>query len=296
MKVLFLLSDYVLHNSLLTEYAAVRPEDELAVVKIPLVLKGKGRRETAGRIVPQLSRRFAFGKVVEFISLMAIAAIPKLLARGAVFRRLRKTCSIRGIPFFRTENIMDTEALTFARDFAPDVVVSLCHQILKQPLIEIPRLGVVNVHPGILPDYRGIQPYFWELSEGSSHAGATLHLIEDERIDAGGVLARTSFAVTAGHSVQLNYYLTIKSASRLLPGCLSALEDGRLSPVAQDPNTGAYFRWPDSAAFDRLKQRKHALISLRQLLGILTGRYDKFRAESSTLCTRDVHSEERAFG
>lgn len=296
MKVLFLLSDYVLHNSLLTDYVASRPDDQVAVVKIPLVLKGKGRRETAGRIVPQLSRRFAAGKVVEFLGLMAIAGVPKLLARGAVFRRLRKTCRLLHLPFFRTINIMDEEALSFARKFEPDVIVSLCHQILKQPLIEIPRLGVVNVHPGVLPDYRGIQPYFWELSEGAPSAGATLHLIEDERIDAGGVLGRTSFKVAPRSSVQLIYFLTIKTASKLLPGCLSALEEGRLSPEAQDPKQGAYFRWPDSEAFGRLRKRRHTLISLRQLMGILIGRYDDFRADTATLCTRQILDEERSLG
>jgi len=284
MRVLFLFSDYVLHNSLLTEYVAARPQDAVAVVKIPLVLKGKGRRETAGRIVPQLSRRFAFGKVVEFLALLAIALVPKLLARGPVFRRLRATCGRLGLPFHRTENVMDEGALSFARDFAPDVIVSLCHQILKQPLIEIPRLGVVNVHPGVLPDFRGIQPYFWELSEGSEVAGATLHLIEDEQIDAGGVLGRTEFAVQAGWSVQLTYFLTIRSASALLPSCVAALEEGGLQPEAQDPESGAYFRWPDSAAFGRLRQRGHRLISLRQLIGILVGNFDAHVVQRSELC------------
>lgn len=286
MKVLFLLSDYVLHNALLTDYIAARAGDEVAVIKIPLVLKGKSRRGTAERIVPQLSRRFAAGKLVEFAALMTITALPKLLSRGAIFRRLRRTCAKLRLPFHRTENIMDEGSLAFAREFEPDVIVSLCHQILKEPLISLAPLGVVNVHPGVLPDYRGIQPYFWELSEGSPRAGATLHLIEDEQIDAGGVLGRASFPTTPGMSVQLNYFLTTKCAAALLPDCLTALDEGKLAPEAQQPDQGAYFRWPDSSAFERLRERGHALISFRQLFGILVGRYDGFRAESSELSTR----------
>ncbi|MCP5020829.1 MAG: hypothetical protein GY930_03540 [bacterium] len=285
MKVLFLLSDYVLHNSLLTHYAATRPGDELAVVKIPLVLKGKGRRGTAERILPQLSRRFAMGKLVEYMSLLTITALPKVLARGAIFRRLRATCRRQSIPFQRAENVMSPEALAFVREFAPDVIVSLCHQILKEPLISLAPLGIVNVHPGLLPDFRGIQPYFWELSEGSKRAGATLHLIEDESVDTGGVLARTSYPTTPGMSVQLNYYLTIQCAARLLPDCLAALQNGKLNPEVQAENEGAYYRWPDSAAFERLRTQGHSLVSYRQLLGILVGRYDGHRADST--CMRD---------
>lgn len=284
MRVLFLLSDYVLHNSLLTDYVAARPADRIAVVKVPLVLKGKGRRGTAERIVPQLSRRFAAGKLVEFAALLFVTALPKLLARGPSFRRLRRSCRVLGIPFLRSENVMDEATLEFARGFTPDVVVNLCHQILKEPLISLAPLGIVNVHPGVLPEFRGIQPYFWELSEGADSAGVTLHLIEDERIDTGGVLAWATYPVQAGMSVQLNYFLTIRCASALLPACLSNLAAGRARPVAQDPGQGNYFRWPDSAAFDRLRERGFVLVSFRQLWAILVGHHDHFVPERSELC------------
>jgi methionyl-tRNA formyltransferase len=276
MKVLFLLSDYPLHNSLLSEYAAARPEDELAVIKIPLVIKGKGRRGSAQRILPQLSRRFVAAKLLEYVALMGITAIPKILGRGAIFRRLRRSCRQLKIPFHRTSNVMDPGSLTYAQEFNPDVVISLCHQILKEPLISLPRLGVVNLHPGLLPDFRGIQPYFWELSEGSDRCGATLHLIENEEIDTGGILGTASFQVIPAMSVQLNYFLTIRCASGLLPDCIAGLESGKLRPRGQADQEGCYYRWPDSEAFDRLVLRGHSVISLRQLLSILTGSYDSF--------------------
>lgn len=275
MKVLFLLSDYVLHNSLLPDYAVARPGDELAVVKIPLVLKGKGRRGTAERILPQLSRRFLAGKLLEFCGLSMITILPKLVGRGAVFRRLRRTCARMGLPFHRTANVMNGETLQFIEDFAPDVIVSLCHQILREPLISMPRLGIVNIHPGVLPGFRGIQPYFWQLSESAPRSGATLHLIEDEQIDAGGVLGRTSYPTPRGMSVQLNYYLTIRSASELLPECLAALEAGRLLPQPQVPGQGDYYKWPDSAAFDRLSSAGFHLFRAGQLRDILLGHHER---------------------
>ena len=283
MKVVFLLSDYVLHNQLVSEYIAARPQDEVAVVKVPLVLRGKGRRQSAQRIGPQLSRRFAASKLGEWCALTSIALVPKLLSRGAVFRRLRRTCQVHGLPFLRVDDVMSESSLEFIREHGADVVVSLFHQILRAPLIAIPRLGVVNVHPGVLPDFRGIQPYFWALSEGAGVAGATLHLIEDEEIDAGGVLAQATYPTWPGMSVQLNYFLTSQVAAALLPRCLGALEGGELTPREQSPEEGAYWRWPDSEAFDRLRERGHPQISWRQLSGILTGRYDAFVARRTTL-------------
>ncbi|MEM7244525.1 MAG: formyl transferase [Acidobacteriota bacterium] len=283
MKVVFLLSDYVLHNHVIGEYLAARPDDEVAVVKVPLVLKGKGRRTSAQRIVPQLSRRFTAGKLLEYLALTGITWTPKMLSRGAVFRRLRQTARRHRLPFLKVDDVMSKRSLEFIRRHEPDVVVSLFHQIIKKRLIAIPRLGVVNVHPGVLPQFRGIQPYFWELSEGSDRAGVTLHLIEDESIDTGGVLAEASYPVRPGMSVQLNYYLTCKAAAELLPRCLAALGEGRLTPRSQSADEGAYWRWPDSAAFDRLQERGHPLVSWRQLGEILTGRHDDFTAEQWSL-------------
>jgi methionyl-tRNA formyltransferase len=279
-NVVFVLSDYVLHNRIVSDYVLARPQDRVSVVKVPLVLKGKGRLETARRIAPQLSRRFLLGKALEALVLAAITVIPKILARGAVFRRLRSIARRHGLPFLKTSNVMSEEALAFVRAQEPDLVVTLFHQIVKRPLLDLPRLGVVNIHPGLLPAFRGIQPYFWELALGHGRAGATLHLIEDETIDTGRVLASGAYATWPRMSVQLNYYLTAQVAARLLPRCAEDLERGRGTPSAQ-PDAGAYYRWPDSAAFDRLEAAGHALFSWKDLWGILSGRYDGFVAEEA---------------
>ena len=278
MNVVFLISDYVLHNRIVEDYVAARPGDRVSVVKVPLVLKGKGRAETARRIVPRLSRRFLAGKASEFVVLLAVTVLPKLYRRGAVFRRLRRIARRHGLPFLKTGDVMADATLAWIRAREPDVIVSLFHQILQPPLIALARHGVVNVHPGLLPGFKGIQPYFWCLSEGAGRSGATLHRIEDAGIDTGAILARASFPTWPGMSVQLNYHLALKAASALLPRCVAALAEGRLAPRAQEPG-GAYWRWPDSAAYDRLASRGHALWRWRDLHAILRGDHDDHEAE-----------------
>lgn len=279
MRVVYVMAEYSLHNHVVVEHLRARPGDTVALVKVPLVLRGKSRGETAARIVPRLSRRFLVGKLVEALALLVITALPKLLRRGPEFLRLRSIARQHGLRFHRSEDIMSAESLAFIEGQRPDVVVTLFHQIVRRRLIDIPRLGVVNLHPGLLPDYRGIQPYFWELCEGAERAGATLHLIEDESIDSGAILGHISYAVQPGMSVQLNYYLTCRAAARLLPECLTGLESGILSPRTQDGDAGAYYKWPDSAAFDRLERRGHRLMSWVQLFALLAGRYDDVEAE-----------------
>ncbi len=279
MRVVYVLAEYSLHNHIVESHRRSRPGDHIAICKVPLVLRGKSRSETVHRIVPKLSQRFLAGKVLEGLAILAITALPKLMGRGPVFRRLRTIARRHRLPFHRTEDIMSRETLAFIREQEPDVVVTLFHQIVRQELIDLPRLGVVNIHPGLIPEFRGIQPYFWELSEGSERAGATVHFIEDESVDRGGVLAQTSYPVPQGISVQRNYYLTCRAAGRLMPRVFAGLESGSLRPAAQDPDSGAYWRWPDSPAFHRLRERGHSLVSWRQLVRLLAGDDDDHLGE-----------------
>lgn len=73
----------------------------------------------------------------------------------------------------------------------PDLmVVSTFNQILPQEIICIPRLGVINLHPSLLPKYRGPTPTAWVLMNGEKETGVTAHFIEDERIDRGRIITQ----------------------------------------------------------------------------------------------------------
>lgn len=285
LRVTFVLSEYSLHNELVEHYLDARPLDAVSLVKVPLVLRGRGRRETVARIAPRLSRRFLASKLAEFLLVQAVTRTPKLLPRGAVFRRLRRIAVRRRLPFLRTDDIMSPESLAFIGGQRPDLVVTLFHQIVRRDLLAIPRLGVVNAHPGLLPGFAGIQPYFWALAEGASVTGGTLHLIEDESVDTGRVVGQAEFAVAPRMSVQLAYFLTSRSLAHLLPRVCDAFADGSIAPRPQ-PAGGTYRRWPDSEAVDRLLRRGHRICSLRDLAGILSGRHDTFAPDRWTVFRR----------
>lgn len=242
-------------------------------------MKGKNRVETASRIFPRLSRRFIWSKVQENLAVTTITFLPKILNRGAVFRRLKLIASKKKLPFHISHNITSDESLSFIRKQNPDVIVTLCHQFITSKIIETARLGVINIHPGILPNFRGIQPYFWELMEGFGKGGATLHFINDETIDTGDIIAQGSFKTTPKMSVQLNYYLTTLCAAKILPLTISRLENNQLNLVKQNLEIGAYYRWPDSNSLERLSKLGHSIINWRQLFGILTGKFDNFEPE-----------------
>lgn len=276
MNVVFILNEFSLHNHIIEAYCRARPEDKISIVKVPLVLRGKSRTETASRILPKLSKRFIWNKFQEYLMVLCITLLPKILPKGAIFRRLRAIASKYKLPYHKSENVMSDVTLDFIRAQNPDLICTLFHQIIKDKLITIPRLGIINIHPGILPDFRGIQPYFWELVSEFGKAGATLHYIHDESIDTGAILAKVHYPTWKGMSVQLNYYLTSLSASYILPKTISALERDLLQPISQDQTKGDYYSWPDSQKIDLLYKNGYTVLKWRDLIDILTGKYDQF--------------------
>lgn len=80
------------------------------------------------------------------------------------------------------------ETVARVREWHPDLGVSIGAPILKPELFSIPSLGTLNVHEGKVPDFRGAPPAFWELTQGATEIGATVHWVE-AGLDTGPIIA-----------------------------------------------------------------------------------------------------------
>jgi peptidoglycan/xylan/chitin deacetylase (PgdA/CDA1 family)/folate-dependent phosphoribosylglycinamide formyltransferase PurN len=108
----------------------------------------------------------------------------------------------------RVAAINSEETCAWVRARAPDLGVALGAPILKPALFTLPRLGTINLHKGRLPFYRGMPPAFWELRNGESSVGCTVHQVE-AGLDTGDILLEGSvpvdrFATLGGMKVKLD--------------------------------------------------------------------------------------------
>jgi methionyl-tRNA formyltransferase len=98
----------------------------------------------------------------------------------------------RGVPVLQPRRIKEPEAVDTLRTLHPDVQVVVAYgQILPRAVIDIPRLGTVNVHSSLLPRYRGAAPIQWAVVNGERATGVTTMLI-DEGLDTGPTLLARS--------------------------------------------------------------------------------------------------------
>lgn len=86
-----------------------------------------------------------------------------------------------------TDGLNSDETRKALRDLNVDVAVSLGNSFIAPSVFRIPRLGMINIHHEILPDYQNAQSVIWQLYNGSNQTGYTIHQIE-RKIDTGRIL------------------------------------------------------------------------------------------------------------
>jgi folate-dependent phosphoribosylglycinamide formyltransferase PurN len=123
----------------------------------------------------------------------------------------------------RTRGTNTRETLRVLRDLSPDVIVIGQTGILRPKLLEIPRFGTLNAHPGVLPNYRGIDSFQWAVLNGESeNVGVTVHWV-DAGVDTGPILRVERFTPRDEPLLVYEDWLFRQSA-RILADTVAALD------------------------------------------------------------------------
>jgi len=145
-----------------------------------------------------------------------------------------------GVELRQPQRARDQEVAEWLREASVDVATVVAYgKILPAGLLEIPRLGFVNVHFSLLPKYRGAAPVQRALIDGAAETGVSI-MVLTEGIDEGPVLATRSIPVgdaeTAG---EIGDRLADVGAD-LLVSALHGYEEGTMRPVEQDHASATY--------------------------------------------------------
>lgn len=148
-----------------------------------------------------------------------------------------------GIPVYQPERIKSEESYEYFRRLAPEAVVIIAYgQIISQRLIDIPRLGWINLHASLLPNYRGAAPINWAIVNGETRTGLTTMLI-DAGLDTGPILLKHDAGIGADVTAPQLTLLLSEQGAPLIVETLRGLDRARITPVPQD-NSQATFAPP----------------------------------------------------
>lgn len=152
-----------------------------------------------------------------------------------------KVCAqAHGVPVLQFERIRRKEGREALTALQPDLFVTAAFgQILSKAVLDIPRLGTINVHASLLPQYRGSAPINWCIVSGERKAGVTT-MMTNEGIDTGDMLLRDEVEIGENETAEeLTERLSRLGAQTLLR-TLRALEDGTLVRTPQNEAEASY--------------------------------------------------------
>ena len=152
-----------------------------------------------------------------------------------------KVCAqAHGVPVLQFERIRRKEGREALTALQPDLFVTAAFgQILSKAVLDIPRLGTINVHASLLPQYRGSAPINWCIVSGEKKAGVTT-MMTNEGIDTGDMLLRDEVEIGENETAEeLTERLSSLGAQTLLR-TLRALEDGTLVRTPQNEAEASY--------------------------------------------------------
>lgn len=148
-------------------------------------------------------------------------------------------------PVATLNRINSADGLATIGQSQPDVIISIRYGgILKAAVIAIPRFGVINLHSGLLPHYRGVMATFWALLHDEKTIGTTLHTIDDSGIDSGDIIAQSRFGVDRSKSYLWHVLQLYHGGCELILNAIDTINAG--SPLVRrpQPQGGHYFGFP----------------------------------------------------
>ena len=138
-----------------------------------------------------------------------------------------------GISVYQPVKIKTDEACDYFTRLSPDAVVIIAYgQIISQQLIDIPRLGWINLHASLLPKYRGAAPINWAIVNGETKTGLTTMLI-DAGLDTGPALLKYETEIAPDETAPELTERLASAGAPLIVETLRKLERNEIKPAPQ---------------------------------------------------------------
>lgn len=188
--------------------------------------------------VPTLERLAAAGH--EIATVVTQPDRPRGRGQNAAAPPVKEAAERLGLAMYQPERVRRPEAVERLRELAPEAMVVVGYgQIIPQTVIDIPRLGILNVHASLLPKYRGAGPIQWAIINGETRTGVTIMRI-DAGLDTGDMLLKAETGIgPEENAVELGRRLAAMGADLLIEA-LEGLADGRIVPEKQDNAQATY--------------------------------------------------------
>lgn len=148
---------------------------------------------------------------------------------------VKETALVAGLAITQPEKIKNNDGFRAQlQAIGPDAIVVVAYgRIIPPWMLNLPRLGCINLHASLLPKYRGAAPIQWAVAMGETVSGNTTMLLE-EGLDTGPILLQQEIPIAPGQTSAELFDVLARAGAPLVVKTLAGLEDGSIAPKPQD--------------------------------------------------------------
>lgn len=144
------------------------------------------------------------------------------------------------IPYFQPEKLKNSEFIKQLKELSPDLfIVASYGKIIPKEVLNIPKLGAINIHPSLLPRWRGPSPIQSAILAGDKETGTTIMLM-DQEMDHGGIISNVKFPISNKLNFKELEEILIKESAKLLIKTLPKWIKGEIKPKEQNRKNAVY--------------------------------------------------------
>ncbi len=153
---------------------------------------------------------------------------------------IKKIALDKGVEVFQPENINDEKSIKKIIKFNPDIILVVAYgQILSKDILDIPRIGCINIHASLLPKYRGAAPINWAIINGEKETGITF-IFMSEKVDAGDIIYQRKITILPDETYgELRERLS-KLSGEVINEFLEEIKKGKIKRIPQDNRLVTY--------------------------------------------------------
>ena len=170
-----------------------------------------------------------------------------------------------GIPLLDTVDMNNLESIDFIKQSKSDyLLASHLNQLVKPEVLDLPDLDCINIHPSILPRYKGVDPVFYTLLNQETEIGVTLHKMSEE-FDSGKILIQK---IITAHNKQSVFFYNCQLFEEGVKLAIQWMEDktsGDIVASNAKKKSHNYDSWPSREKVKQFKQAGNSLIGLSEL-------------------------------
>jgi methionyl-tRNA formyltransferase len=153
---------------------------------------------------------------------------------------VKEVAAEAGVRIYQPDSVKSDAAHDFFAEIRPDVAVIIAYgQIIPRRLLEIPRLGWINLHASLLPKYRGAAPIAWAIINGENKTGLTTMRL-DPGLDTGPILMQQEIEIGSDETAPELARRMAELGAPPVADSLIKFNRGEIVPIPQDSTQATY--------------------------------------------------------